>query len=362
MLQQPHLRLVEDLPGPEIGAGMDTLFGDGLQSSPEIAKPDEVNVYMHSIDIDDPENQIVDLIHKKSPLIVREVVPADRDAETELTGTIVIMHGLTQLSDKGPSAALHEILALKHPDKRVLAIETDGMGEYSDGLSLCKPGELASYTLEEMAARRLEFFRRVGSEENPISLVGTSMGSVLEIMALKMAKEREIKLHIKNVIFNDSAVIKEQGVGRIRKMAEFPLHMAVTLPWQLAKTSIRQKPEMLRIGLGALRGIGAKDLLAMGRQTYDLLFGSDHPDADEIAETLAHYPETHFTFLSGILDPLRDASMYSKFKRESLENAPFQDHIHVGRDPYAGHGRSVDSKAAAHAINRVLEKGYAPAA
>ena len=352
-MPQQTLHLVEEGYGPE--SVLDSLSDDALFSKPEIASPDEVSVYIHEVPIDDQDSPVADEIHNKSPLIIREVVPADRSQETGITGSVVFMHGLTQLADMGPSAALQELYALDHPDKRVLAIETDGMGEFSDGLSLCKPEELASYTLAEMAARRLEFLRTLSTEDEPTTVISTSMGSIITMMALNLAKEKKIPLHLDKVIFNDSAIIPEQGLSRLARMGKFPLHMVATLPWQLANTPLKEKAEMLKVGLGALRGVGAKDLLAMGRQTLDLVFGSDHPDADEITEILANFPDTHFFFMSGVLDPLRDASLYSKLAKK-LKN------VHVRRIGLAAHGRSVDSRTAEKDISRVTLEQYPKAA
>jgi|GEM_PF-6685372 len=283
------------------------------------------------------------------PLVVREVRP-EEDSKSH-NGNLVIMHGLSQLAHEGPSAALQEVLANKHPDRRLLAIETDNMGKFSDGLSLKDPSEIAAYTLEKMAGRRVEFLAELGSEDSPTTLVTTSMGSVITILALEIAKREGIDLHLDNVVFNDSAIVTE---NRVRTLLTFPLHMVPAVAVEFIKSPPQKAKEMLQVGKQAASSIGGKDLLAMVRQTHDLMFGSSHPDNDKLLEILASYPDTNFVFLSGIADPLRTPGVYSYISELLKEKGPCN--VHVKSIGYAGHGRAVNFRRAASDISNVLAK------
>lgn len=307
---------------------------DSTHSNPELTEFNG-SIMIHAFEASDGE------------LIVREAIENNRDSDP--VGNIVIMHGLTQLSNTGPSAALQEILAKQHPSRRVLALETDGMGAFSEGLTLFNPKQIADYTLDAMIDKRVEFLQALADEGKPTTLVGTSMGSVLEMMVLREAVGRsDVQLNIDAVVLNDSAVVTKD---RKKRMLAFLPHMlaATGIEFVLADNN-KQRQRMLQLGFHALQGVGQKDGLAMGRQAYDLFFGDGHPTSDT-QQKIMQYLEadgSDVIYLSGITDPLRRPQQYSKLHRQ------YPGTVHVQRVAITGHGRSLNPWKVASDISQQL--------
>ena len=285
---------------------------------------------------------IIQLEGEENPLVIREVI-LNSEIDQAKEGNMVLMHGLTQLSDAGPSAALQEHLALAHPNRRVLAIESDGMGEFSQGLSLKDLRGFTDYTLERMAERRLQFLKQL---QGPSTLIGTSMGTILIAKLLRAAERNNDYLELDSIVFNDSAVVVEE---RQAKMRGFLPHLLIAAGLEFARMPKDRLGHAFRQGKHALGAVGAKDGLAMARQIYDLYFG-EHPtskDLHAIARCLQDQ-RTQFLFISGDTDPLRTPKIYKALKEA------FPDQVHVRRVPFASHARSIDPVRVEYDISKGL--------
>lgn len=311
------------------------------------------------LELEEYEDRITSITHlwgdEADPLVVREVVPVDSE-QTSPEGNIVIMHGLSQLAHEGPSAAFQEVMAIMHPNRRVLAVESDNMGEFSESLTLLDLREIMDYTIDRMAERRLKFLEALSATDEPTTLIDTSMGTLITMMALKKAADREIQLKIDNVILSDSAIVTK---SRKPRMLGFLAHMPAAVVMELyhgVKNDHINHPQMFKTGVRALSALGLKDVLAITRQAYDVFFGK-HMDDPGMIHTFNSFPSTQFTCVSGTGDTLRTPRQYALWKQSAAHG-----NVHIREVPWVGHGRSVNfeqlSIDTSNALHRYDKRHY----
>lgn len=260
-------------------------------------------------------------------------------ADPEAIPTIFMLPGLTEMVDGGTAKDLHDDLALRFPESRVVSIATDGVGIHTAPLSF-RDG--LHRTFDEMADDRLTLMNALQGGGG-ITLVAISMGTAISVKLLERNSQLGNPLPIEAFIAHSHAIVPK---GRVLQdmVGKFLPHIGKDVI-EVAK----HQPIKKLLGCLAVRRGFRQSMPAMASNIVHLLKGSEWSEFFHVA---SEYPTG---IISGAKDPLRQEALCKQ-----LAIAVPSTVLYIRQD--IGHGACLDSNSAANDITETRTALLSPAA
>jgi pimeloyl-ACP methyl ester carboxylesterase len=265
----------------------------------------------------------------------------------EPVATSVMLHGLSEFADTGTAKNLHDEFALANTGKRTVSIATNGVSVHGKPLGVT---EALSKTLVEMAHERIEIVSQLFGED-PVDLVGTSMGTIISTHSANhnLQLQEDKRINLTGLTFISPGVVAcdvdkherfrlmpESELTRAFILARFFLHMAVD--------SEREAFSNPRGMLAAVKGI-AKSAVAVAQEPAKGLavlgnLNAVRPGTPwEVLKRVAENYPIHV--ITGTKDPLREEAQWQALQKLHPEN------VKITLVPNKGHCLSANPKGTA---------------
>ena len=183
---------------------------------------------------------------------------------------VVSMPGYSEHIEGGVRADLHRHLAEELPDARIVSIASDGIGNTGDRYSYA---DRRRHGLAGMAASRL-LLSRITAGNKPVIFQGTSMGSVISLLAAHrnetVSDGREIDLA--GQVWLSSAIIPPSNINRdmlLKFAPQLTVHFGTDV---LLHTNPIEQLQLL--ARARHTGMHVHDMMAMQVQAQDLFKGT----------------------------------------------------------------------------------------
>jgi len=214
---------------------------------------------------------------------------------------IYMLPGFSEMTDMGSAKRFHTAVARQLPGSRVISIATEGVGAVSKPLL---PASAARMSFNRMALDRLRIMQAL-SEDNPVTLLTVSMGSVIGLRLahknLQLPADRQID--IRHIVNHSHAQVPLDRVHPDLTV-RFPLHVVD----ELRREGGRIPGVVIAHALGAA-AFWPKQAVSHLRNMINFVPGT--PEA--LTHTIAkQYPTT---YLSGTRDPLAQPALLARLER-----------------------------------------------
>jgi pimeloyl-ACP methyl ester carboxylesterase len=217
---------------------------------------------------------------------------------------VVAKPGLGEVVENGVGFEFHKRLAKGLPEARIISHATHGIGPHGDIIPWT---DLPKHGLNQMAEQCLRLLEAYIPDE-PIVLVGTSMGTVINNRLLNLHLAYGGTLNIEGVINYAPALVDPKNV--IKDMAlRFPVDLAID-GFKEFFTRTRVKHMLGAAAILTRSAMRLRDLVTMGRQIYDLMHGTAQSDVENV---LANYPRV--ATIVGEEDPVGQVPMWIELEK-----------------------------------------------
>lgn len=260
--------------------------------------------------------------------------------------------GLGEVADAGAAMYLHDAIASAHPGQHTVSIATDGISIHGNSLPY---NQAIRRQFTDMARDRQRIISHLAGPEIPVTITGTSMGSILTVLTAWQNLQAQgsdsvniNKLHLlspgvvacdvpTDEVFRETSL--EETKARVLMFAKFLGHMGI----DAVREGIRHPKE----AAGALLGIAATattcvtksdKAAAMAGNVLQIMEGTPWQTLKEVAE---HYP---IYVSTGSRDTVRELEQWHALQKLYPQN------VHLQVLPGKDHAMSLDARGTAQRL------------